>query len=260
MPPRARSKRRPRAGSILVIYHFPVTVPPDPIMSKTRPYTAATHRAAVRHLKRSDPVLAALLERVGPYRVALRTEGSHFDAIARSIVSQQLSVKAAATIHARFRMLYENAGGEPACLARISDARLRATGLSRQKIAYIRDLARLVTSGELDLDGIDAVSDEELIERLTSVKGIGTWTAQMFLMFRLGRPNVLPTLDLGIQNAIQRAYGLRKRPSERKIEQLARAWAPYRTIACWYLWRSLDEPRAAKRASARRKTRKRTTS
>ena len=228
-------------------------------MKKPRPYTPGMHRSAVRHLKRSDPVLAALLERLGPYRVALRTDGSHFDAIARSIVSQQLSVKAAATIHGRFRELYEAAGGNPASVARIRDARLRAAGLSRQKIAYIKDLARLVASGELDLSSIDAMSDDELIARLTQVKGIGTWTAQMFLMFRLGRPNVLPTLDLGIQNAIQRAYGLRKRPSARKMEQLGRAWSPYRTVACWYLWRSLDQP-AAKRPPARRKTRERAAS
>ena len=228
-------------------------------MKKPRPYTAGMHRVAVRHLKRSDPVLAALLERLGPYRAALRTDGSHFDAIARSIVSQQLSVKAAATIHGRFRELYEAAGGVPVSVARIRDARLRAAGLSRQKIAYIRDLARLVASGELDLTRVDDMPDEELIARLTSVKGIGTWTAQMFLMFRLGRPNVLPTLDLGIQNAIQRAYRLRKRPSARKMEQLGRAWSPYRTVACWYLWRSLDEP-GAKRATARRKTGKRPTS
>lgn len=223
-------------------------------MKTPRPYTVGTHRAAVRHLKRSDPVLAALLERVGPYRVALRTDGSHFDAIVRSIVSQQLSVRAAATIHGRFRELYEAAGGEPAAVARIPDAPLRAAGLSRQKIAYIRDLARLVVSGELDLGSIEDVPDEELIARLTAVKGIGTWTAQMFLMFRLGRPNVLPTLDLGIQNAIQRVYGLRKRPSERKMEQLGRAWSPYRTVACWYLWRSLDQPPPPKRGSVRRKT------
>ncbi|HUR91852.1 MAG TPA: DNA-3-methyladenine glycosylase [Gemmatimonadaceae bacterium] len=225
-------------------------------MKKPRPYTPGLHRAAVRHLKRSDPVLAALLARVGPYRVALRTDGTHFDALARSIVSQQLSVKAAATIHGRFRDLLDAAGGKPRSVATIPDARLRAAGLSRQKISYIKDLARAVSSGELSLDEIDAMTDEELIARLTAVKGIGRWTAQMFLMFRLGRPDVLPTLDLGIQNAIQRTYGLRKRPSERKMEQLGRAWAPYRTVACWYLWRSLDQPAVVKPRPARARTKR----
>lgn len=220
-------------------------------MKQPRPYTPGMHRTAVRHLQRSDPVLGAVMARLGPYRFAPRAEESHFDAIARSIVSQQLSLKAAATIHERFRRLYEAAGGEPRFVAAIPEQRLRDAGLSWQKISYIRDLARLVAAGELELDMIDELTDDELITRLTAVKGVGTWTAQMFLMFRLGRPDVLPTLDLGIQKAIQRVYGLRKRPSVRRMEKLAREWAPYRTIACWYLWRSLDQPALAKIGSAR---------
>lgn len=211
-------------------------------MRKTRSYTVGLHRSAVRHLRRSDPILARVVAGHGPHRFELRTGGSHFDAIARAIVSQQLSVKAASTIHARFRELYDGAGGAPGVVARIPEKRLREAGLSRQKISYIQDLAKRVTSGELDLDRIDEMSDDELVARLTAVKGVGTWTAQMFLMFRLGRPDVLPVLDLGIQKAIQRAYGLRKRPSARQMEKIGRAWAPYRTIACWYLWRSLDQP------------------
>lgn len=211
-------------------------------MSKPRPYTPAMHRSAVRHLRRADPVLAEVVARHGPHRFELRTGGSHFDAIARAIVSQQLSVKAAATIHGRFRALYEDAGGAPEAVARIPEKRLREAGLSWQKISYIQDLARRVTSGELELDRIDEMSDDELVARLTAVKGVGTWTAQMFLMFRLGRSDVLPVLDLGIQKAIQRAYRLRKRPSARQMEKIGRAWAPFRTIACWYLWRSLDQP------------------
>lgn len=224
-------------------------------MKKPRPYTAALHRAALRHLRSSDPVLAKVVDRHGPHRFDFRRPESHFDAIARSIVSQQLSVRAAATIHGRFRELYAAAGGEPRHLARVPEDRLRAAGLSWQKISYIKDLARRVAAGELELDCIDEMDDEELIARLTAVKGIGVWTAQMFLMFRLGRPDVLPTLDLGIQTAIQRAYGLRKRPSARRMEQIGRAWAPYRTIACWYLWRSLDQPAAANRPPARRRPR-----
>ena len=216
-------------------------------MKKPRPYTPGLHRAALRHIRRSDPVLAGVVDRHGPHRFDLRTTGSHFDAIARSIVSQQLSVKAAATIHGRFRELYAAAGGEPRHLARIPEDRLREAGLSWQKISYIKDLARRVTEGELELDRIDEMDDDELIERLTAVKGVGVWTAQMFLMFRLGRADVFPTLDLGIQKAMQRAYGLRKRPSLQRMEKIGRAWAPYRTIACWYLWRSLDQPAVEKR-------------
>jgi 3-methyladenine DNA glycosylase/8-oxoguanine DNA glycosylase len=196
-------------------------------------------------LRRSDPVLAKVVARHGPHRFELRSEGSHFDALARSIVSQQLSVKAASTIHGRFRTVYDGAGGTPNVVARIPEKRLREVGLSWQKISYIRDLARRVTSGELELDRIEEMPDDELVARLTAVKGIGTWTAQMFLMFRLGRPDVLPVLDLGIQKAIQRAYGLRKRPAARQMERIGRAWAPYRTIACWYLWRSLDQPQSS---------------
>ena len=204
----------------------------------------------MRHLRRSDPVLSDLVARHGPIRFDLVSGGTHFDALARSIVSQQLSVKAAATIHGRFRALYDAAGGVPAAVARIPEQRLREAGLSRQKISYIRDLAQRVASGGLDLASVDDMSDEELIERLTAVKGVGTWTAQMFLMFRLGRCDVLPTLDLGIQKAIQRAYGLRKLPSVRQMEKLGRGWAPYRTIACRYLWRSLDQPAAARKRNA----------
>jgi DNA-3-methyladenine glycosylase II len=200
-------------------------------------------------LRRSDPVLARVVARHGPHRFELRTGGSHFDSIARAIVSQQLSVKAASTIHGRFRALYDGAGGTPDVVARIPEKRLREAGLSWQKISYIQDLARRVTSGELELDRIHEMSDDELVARLTAVKGIGTWTAQMFLMFRLGRPDVLPVLDLGIQKAIQRAYGLRKRPSARQMEKIGRAWAPYRTIACWYLWRSLDQPAVVPRGA-----------
>ncbi|MGI9140620.1 MAG: DNA-3-methyladenine glycosylase family protein [Gemmatimonadaceae bacterium] len=225
-------------------------------MKKPRPYTPGLHRAAVRHLKRSDPVLAGVVARCGPQRFALRTDGTHFDAIARAIVSQQLSVKAASTIHGRFFELYESAGGRPEFVARIPETRLREAGLSWQKISYIKDLARLVASGELALTQIDEMSDDELIARLISVKGVGIWTAQMFLMFRLGRPDVLPTLDLGIQKAIQRAYGLRKVPSAQRMEKIGRSWAPYRTVACWYLWRSLDQPAVVAPARKRSKSKR----
>src|SRR5689334_8598670 len=198
------------------------------------------YRASVRHLKKVDPVLARVIESVGPCRLPIRREGTHFQALARSIVFQQLSGKAAGTIHGRFAALFPSDGPEPASLLEFSDAQLRGVGLSRQKIAYLRDLANKVVSGGLPLDEVDRMDDDELIAHLVQVKGIGRWTAQMFLMFRLGRRNVLPELDLGIQNAIRRAYGKRKRPSPKQVRAIGAKWSPHSTVACWYLWRSLE--------------------
>lgn len=198
------------------------------------------YRASVRHLKRVDPVMARVIERVGPCRIQLRDGGTHFQALVRSIVFQQLSGKAAGTIHARFVALFPDGGPEPAPLLTFTDAQLRGVGLSRQKIGYLRDLADKVVSGGLPLDAVHQMDDDELIDHLIQVKGIGRWTAQMFLMFRLGRRNVLPELDLGIQNAIRRAYGKRKRPSPRQVLAIGAKWSPHSTVACWYLWRSLE--------------------
>jgi DNA-3-methyladenine glycosylase II len=198
------------------------------------------YRASVRHLKRVDPVLARVIESVGPCRMPLRHEGTHFQALARSIVFQQLSGKAAGTIHGRFAALFADGDPEPAALLTFTDAQLRGVGLSRQKIGYLRDLADKVASGALPLGEVDRMDDDELIAHLVQVKGIGRWTAQMFLMFRLGRRNVLPELDLGIQNAIRRAYGKRKRPSPKQVRAIGAKWSPHATIASWYLWRSLE--------------------
>jgi DNA-3-methyladenine glycosylase II len=200
----------------------------------------ANHRKAVNHLKRADPILASVIASVGVCRFAPRPEGTPFEALVRAIVYQQLSGKAAGTIHGRLVALFPGSVPEPVALLAISDERLRAAGLSRQKIAYLRDLATKVTTGALPLDHVDRVADDELIEYLVQVKGIGRWTAHMFLIFRLGRPNVLPDLDLGIQNAIKRAYRLRKHPAPARVKQIGAKWAPHATIAAWYLWRSLD--------------------
>jgi DNA-3-methyladenine glycosylase II len=199
----------------------------------------ADYRASVRHLKRVDPVLAQVIEAVGPCRIQLRTEGSHYQALVRSIIYQQLSGKAAGTILARFSALY---GGtpEPHAVLATTDEQLRAVGLSRQKIGYLRDLSSKVLSGALPLDAVHDMDDDDLIEHLVQVKGIGRWTAQMFLMFRLGRRDVLPELDLGIQNAIRRAYRKRKRPAPKDVRKIGAKWSPHSTVACWYLWRSLD--------------------
>jgi DNA-3-methyladenine glycosylase II len=170
----------------------------------------------------------------------VRSEGTHFQALVRSIVFQQLSGKAAGTIHGRFAALFANGDPEPSSLLAFTDVQLRGVGLSRQKIGYLRDLSHKVVSGALPLDEVDRMNDDELIAHLVQVKGIGRWTAQMFLMFRLGRRNVLPELDLGIQNAIRRAYGKRKRPSPKQVRAIGAKWSPHSTVAAWYLWRSLE--------------------
>jgi 3-methyladenine DNA glycosylase/8-oxoguanine DNA glycosylase len=220
------------------------------------------HTPSISHLKRVDPVLAEVIDRVGPCRLEARREGTHFDALVRSIVYQQLSGKAASTILGRVHALYGDRSPTPAELLATSDETLRAAGLSRQKLSYLKDLATKVESGEVPLaaETIDHLGDDEIIEKLVRVKGIGRWTVHMFLIFRLGRPDVLPELDLGIQNAIRRAYRLRKQPRPKDVQRIGKSWTPHASVASWYLWRSLEgeQPPAAprkksapKRASSR---------
>lgn len=197
------------------------------------------HRA-VTHLKRADPKLAVVIEQVGPCRFAPRPEGTHFEAVARAIVYQQLSGKAAATIHDRFTALFRNGTPEARELLALPEEALRSVGLSRQKTGYLRDLAHRAHTGAVPIETLHERSDEEIVAALTSITGVGRWTAQMFLIFRLGRPDVLPELDLGIQKAIRRAYRLRTHPDPKRVTTIGAAWAPYRSIAAWYLWRSLD--------------------
>jgi DNA-3-methyladenine glycosylase II len=198
------------------------------------------HRKAINHLKRVDPVMARLIKEVGPCRFGAITDHTHFYHLTRAIVYQQLSGKAAATIHGRFVALFSASPPPPDQVAAMHDTKLRAAGLSRAKASYIKDLARRVHAGELPLDRVETLSDEEIITALTRVKGIGKWSAQMFLMFRLGRPDVLPELDLGIQKAVQRAYGLRTMPKPKRVLRIGKPWSPYATVASWYLWRSID--------------------
>jgi DNA-3-methyladenine glycosylase II len=200
---------------------------------------AAIARRARAHLRKVDPVMARVMDAVGPYRPRDGTTGSHFGALIRSIVFQQLSGKAATTIHNRVLDLYPDRAPTASDIIATPDEKLRGAGLSRQKIGYLRDLAARVDRGELPLDHVDTLSDGDLIAHLVQVKGIGKWTAQMFLMFKLGRVDVLPELDLGIQNAIKRAYGKRK-CAPKDVLRIGAKWAPYSSIACWYLWRSLD--------------------
>jgi DNA-3-methyladenine glycosylase II len=192
---------------------------------------------AIHHLRRADPVLATIIAQVGDY--GLRTLEPNFETLARSIVYQQLSGKVAKVILDR---LIAAAGGRltPEGVLKLRPARMRSLGLSTAKTAYIRDLARQTRDKALVFEELPGLSDEAVIERLTQVKGIGVWTAQMFLMFSLERPNVLPTGDLGIRNAIRNAYGLAEAPKPADIERIGEKWHPYCTVASWYLWRSLD--------------------
>jgi len=199
-----------------------------------------SHAAALAHLRASDPVMRGIIAAVGPCAFAPRAEGTHFEAVARAIVYQQLSGKAAGTIHGRFHGIYGGRAPAPAELLATADDALRAAGLSRQKIGYLRDLAARVDRGDVPLDAVDALDDDALVAALSRVKGVGRWTAQMFLMFRLGRPDVLPDLDLGIQRAIELAYGLGRLATPAEVLEIGAPWAPWRTVASWYLWRSLE--------------------
>jgi DNA-3-methyladenine glycosylase II len=194
-------------------------------------------RKAILHLKNSDPVLRDIIERVGPYRIAYREPV--FETLVRSIVFQQLSGKAAGTIYGR---LAEATGAPilPAAILRLKPEKMRTLGLSRQKIAYIRDLAARAKAGELSFDKCHELEDEVIVEQFTAVKGIGIWTVQMFLIFALRRPNVLPTGDLGVRAAIKKAYNLDEMPKPTDVARIAEPWSPYRSIASWYLWRSLE--------------------
>ncbi len=204
----------------------------------------AGHRKAINHLKRVDPKLGKAIARVGPCRFAPITDGTHFHFILRAIVYQQLSTKAAGTIHRRFLELFDAPEPPPHSVAAVPDAKLRAAGLSWQKLSYIKDLARKVVTGEVPLDDIGELDDAAAIAELTKVKGIGVWSAQMFLIFRLGRPDVLPVTDLGIQKGVKLVHGLRTMPSPKRVLKIGARWSPYATIASWYLWRSLDGPAA----------------
>ena len=200
---------------------------------------------------RRDPVLAAIIKRHGPCGLgAVRDRFDHFSMLVRAIVFQQLSTKAATTIHNRLLESLPEGKPTPECLGAVTEEQFRAAGISRQKAAYLRDLCANVSSGAVPLDAVDTMSDEEVIAALTKVKGIGRWTAEMFLIFRLQRPDVLPVGDLGIVNAIQRAYKLRKKPTPDRMRKLGEAWRPYRSVATWYLWRSLDNEPVKKEKSS----------
>ncbi len=196
---------------------------------------------AISHLKRRDPVLSGIIDRVGDYRIQFRDPV--FATLVRSIVYQQLSGKAASTILGRLEAAVH---GQitPEAILRLRPSRMRKLGLSAQKTAYIRDLARQTRDGNVVFEDLPGLSDADVIARLTQVKGIGVWTAHMFLMFALQRHDVLPTGDLGIRTAMRTAYGLKEMPAPAEMERIAASWRPYCSVASWYLWRSLDGPAA----------------
>ena len=194
-------------------------------------------RKAINHLKKSDPVMRGIIERVGPCRMEFGEPVFH--SLAEAIVYQQLNGKAAVTIFKRFVAV----AGDPVVpegIVKLSNEQMRAVGLSKQKSSYLRDMAERTIRGELNFTRLPEMTDEEVIKHLTQVKGVGVWTAHMFLMFTLKRPNVLPTGDFGVQMAIKKHYNKRKLPKPVQMEKIAKPWEPYRSIACWYLWRSLD--------------------
>ena len=200
------------------------------------------YTAARRHLVKADPKLGLIIRRIGKCELHSVAPRDPFEALCMSIASQQLSTKAADTIFGRFCDLFPpNRRPTPERVMTLADDEIRGVGFSRPKVTFIKDLASHVLDGRLDLRGLRKHPDDEVMRQLVAVKGIGRWTAEIFLMFRLGRPDILPADDLGLMNAVHRAYGLRKRPTPDKLRQMGEAWRPYRSIAAWYLWASLTK-------------------
>ncbi len=202
-------------------------------------HDTSTLRAALKHLRAADPVLARLIDAVGPCRLVVDRRGGPFASLAEAIISQQITGKAAQTIHGRLRTLIRRQHPRAADIAGVSDEQLRAAGLSRQKISYLRDLSAQSLAG-LPLARLHRLEDDAVIETLTRVRGIGRWTANMYLMFRLGRLDVMPVDDYGVRKSMQKAYRFRTLPRPERMLKVSQSWRPYRSIACWYLWRGLD--------------------
>jgi DNA-3-methyladenine glycosylase II len=195
-------------------------------------------RHAIVHLKKADPVLAEIIERVGPYRMQFRDPV--FSTLVRSIVYQQLSGRVASRIFERLLDLLPERQLTPEAILALTVEQMRACGLSGQKTRYIQDLAARTFAGELDFTLLPGMGDDEVIAALTQVKGVGVWTAHMFLIFALERPDILPVGDLAIRTAMRKAYRMRALPKPERMEKIARAWRPWCSVASWYLWRSLD--------------------
>lgn len=202
------------------------------------PFYAQHVRAAQTHLKTKDPTLRGIIRQVGPFR--LKAERNGFHMLVCSIVSQQISTAAATTILNRLQERLQTRVIQVEHLQDLDPGALRSVGISQQKSGYLLDLVDKVSNQKLDLKALSKRPDEEIVQQLTQVKGIGVWTAHMFLMFSLARMDVLPVGDLGIKTAIQRHYGFTDLPTRAEIEEVSRPWRPYATIASWYLWRSLE--------------------
>jgi DNA-3-methyladenine glycosylase II len=204
---------------------------------------ASDQAAALEHLRAADEKMRELIDAHGPLDEEERRRGrppEAYGALLRSIVGQQLSTKAARSIWGRVTELFDGRTPTPEELLAADPEEVRSAGLSRPKVAYMRSLAEHVIDGRLELDRLDELSDERIVEELTAVKGLGVWTAHMFLIFHLGRPDVLPVGDLGVRRAVERLYGLEGLPSAEELERLGERWAPYRSLASLYLWKSLD--------------------
>ncbi len=198
------------------------------------------YAAAEAHLRAVDPVVGGLIDRHGPYTP--RPAGDPYAQLVRAILYQQLAGNAARAIMRKWLALYGNDERVPTAaeIGGTTDEQFRGAGVSRQKTAYFRDLALHMTEGRLDFQHIDAMSDDEVIEHLTAVKGIGVWTAHMFLMFQLGRPNVMPVGDLGVRNGMKVAYGLEASPTPKQAGEIGEKWRPYRSVGSWYMWRAVE--------------------
>jgi len=196
-------------------------------------------RRAEKHIARRDPLLRAIIKKTGP--CSIRPHHRHFEILARSIISQQLSTRVADVIGDRLKALNTPARFPTALTITVTDSKLlRAAGLSNQKVSYIKDLAERTATGAIKLGTLKKLTDEQIIEQLVSIKGIGVWTAQMFLIFSLGRLDVLPHGDYGVRSAIQRLYKLAELPDRETCHRIAEPWRPYASIASWYCWRSLE--------------------
>jgi DNA-3-methyladenine glycosylase II len=206
------------------------------------------HEEAHRHISATDPRVADLIRRSVRYKIAPGKSIRPFDALAESIAYQQLSGKAAATIWGRVRKLFPGKHLDPKLVLKMSDKKLRAAGLSRSKVAALKDLAAKTIKGVVPSARVLAkMTDEEIIERLITVRGIGRWTAEMLLLFDLGRPDVWPVNDYGVQKGFAKIFGKRKLPTPKQLMKLGEKWRPYRSVAAWYFWRALDAPEKTNR-------------
>ena len=201
--------------------------------------------AAYRHLRAADPVVGAIIDRAGPFTP--RPAMDHYESLLRTILFQQLNGRAATTIQQRWMALYNDAARypTPAEILATTDEAFRSTGVSRQKAGYMRDVAERMLTGSLDFAGIEQRSDEEIVAQITAIKGLGEWSAHMFLMFQLGRPDVLPIGDFGVRNGMRIAYGMDAMPSPAQAREIGSPWAPYRSVGAWYMWRAVDEAQGA---------------